>query len=91
MFIPTIWIFTDETMVSQGLNLAQLMIIFGAIAIVWIVDFFKDDQGHDVLTWFNSQHAIFRWVCYFALILITVIFGHYGGVYNAADFIYFQF
>ena len=91
MFMPTVWIFTDETMVSQGLNFAQLMIILLAIVVVWVVDFFKGEQGHDILTWFNQQHLIFRWTCYFALILVTVIFGHYGGVYSAADFIYFQF
>ncbi|MCL2403639.1 MAG: MBOAT family protein [Coriobacteriia bacterium] len=91
MFVPTFWIFTDETMINQGLNFEQLMIIFAAIIAVWIFDFFKAEKGHDVLAWLNGQHVIFRWICYFILIFTIVIFGHYGGAYNAADFIYFQF
>jgi len=91
MFAPTVWIFSDGTMVEQGLNFAQLVIIFAAIIIVWIFDFFKGEQGHDILTWFNKQHVVFRWSCYYFLIFSTIIFGHYGGAYNAADFIYFRF
>ena len=91
MFSPTFWIFVDDTMVSQGLNFAQLMIIFASIALVWVFDFFKSVKDYDVLAWFNRQHLLFRWASYLALIFIILIFGHYGGVYNATDFVYFQF
>ena len=91
MFIPTIWIFTDETMISQGLTLVQLMIIFISIGIVWIFDFFKVEMKVDVLKWFNAQHLSFRWLCYFVLIFWILLFGYHAGTYNATDFIYFQF
>lgn len=91
MFIPTVWIFTDETMISQGLNLVQLMIIFVSAGIVWVFDFFKVEMKVDILKWFNGQHLVFRWLCYYVLILWILLFGYHAGAHNAADFIYFQF
>lgn len=91
MFIPTIWIFTDDTMIQQGLNYSELMIAFASIGAVWIFDYFKTARGVGVLAKFNQQHLVFRWMCYYSLIFLVMVFGHYGGTYNAADFLYFKF
>jgi D-alanyl-lipoteichoic acid acyltransferase DltB (MBOAT superfamily) len=91
MFMPTVWIFTDGTMVQQGLEYTPLLVVLLAIAVVWLFDFFKTERKVDVLLWLNRQHIIFRWLVYYTLIFTIIIFGHYGGTYNAADFVYFQF
>lgn len=91
MFVPTIWIFTDGTMTQQGLNATEIMIALLSIGVVWVVDYLKFERRIDVLTWLTTQHLLFRWLVYYSLIFIIIIFGHYGGTYNAADFVYFKF
>ena len=91
MFMPTIWIFTDGSMVKQGLTATEIMIALLSIGAVWVVDYLKFERKVDILTWLTTQHLLFRWLVYYVLIFIIVIFGHYGGTYNAADFVYFKF
>lgn len=91
MFIPTVWIFTDKTMLAQGLTYPELMIAFASILVVWVFDFFKTERGVDIYSRFKAQPLWFRWTCYYTLIFVVMIFGHYGGTYNAADFVYFKF
>lgn len=91
MFVPTVWIFTDDTMVQQGLNYSELMIALLSILVVWVFDFFKTERKIDIYVKLTAQPLWFRWTCYYALILIVLIFGHYGGTYDASDFVYFKF
>lgn len=91
MFMPTIWIFTDGSMAKQGLTSTEIMIALLSIGAVWIVDYLKFERKVDILTWLTTQHLLFRWLVYYVGIFIIVIFGHYGGTYNAADFVYFKF
>lgn len=91
MFMPTIWIFTDGTMIHQGLTATEIMIALLSIGVVWIVDYLKVEKKVNILAWLTTQHLLFRWFVYYALIFIIIVFGHYGGTYNAADFVYFKF
>jgi len=91
MFIPTIWVFTDGSMLEQGLNASELAIAYMSILLVWGVDFLKSRRGFDWYGWIVSQPLYFRWFCYYALIFVVMIFGHYGGMYDSADFVYFKF
>lgn len=89
MFIPTVWIFSDGTLLQQGLGYSDLLVAFVSIGAVWITDWLS--LRYDLLVRFNRQHLLFRWLVYYGLILVVVVFGHYGGTYNAADFVYFRF
>jgi D-alanyl-lipoteichoic acid acyltransferase DltB (MBOAT superfamily) len=89
MFVPTVWIFSDGTMAAQGLSYSELMVAFVSIGVVWFGDWLS--LRTDVLAGLNRQHLVFRWATYYTLILVVVIFGHYGGAYDAADFVYFKF
>lgn len=91
MFMPTGWIFTDGSMLAQGLTATELNIAYVSIVIVWIVDFLKVERKFDFVTWITTQHLLFRWLVYYVLIFAVIIFGYYGGTYNAADFVYFKF
>lgn len=91
MFVPTVWIFTDDTMIKQGLNYSELMIALISIGVVWVVDYFKTERLVDLYARFKTQPLWFRWACYYGLIFTVLIFGHYGGTYDAADFVYFKF
>ena len=89
MFIPTVWIFTDGTMVEQGLSYSELVVALLSVVVVWVVDWMS--LRVDLLASFNRQHLLFRWAVYYGLILVVVVFGRYGGTYDAANFLYFKF
>jgi hypothetical protein len=89
MFLPTVWIFTDGTMTQQGLSSAELTVALLSTGLVWVLDWLS--LRLDLLTHFNRQHLLVRWAVYYGLILVVVVFGRYGGTYDAADFVYFKF
>lgn len=89
MFIPTVWIFTDGTMVEQGLSFAELMVALLSTGVVWATDWLS--LRTDLLAALNRQSLMIRWAVYYALIFSVVVFGHYGGAYDAASFVYFKF
>lgn len=79
----------DQSLVSQGLTAAELAVALSAIAALGIVEWLA--LRRDMLAALNRQHLVLRWAAYYLLILVIVIFGHYGGTYNAANFIYYKF
>lgn len=91
MFMPTFWIFTDGSMLQQGLGYSELIIALASIVLVWVIDYLKFEKGRNITLWLVAQPLYFRWFVYYALIFTIVIFGQYGGTYNAADFVYFKF
>ncbi len=89
MFSPTVWVLTDGSLVKQGLSLAELLVALLAIAGLGMYECLS--MRMDVLAALRRQHVLYRWTAYYALILAVVVFGHYGGTYNAADFLYFKY
>lgn len=89
MFLPTVWIFTDGTMAKQGLTYLELSIALLSAGAVFTLDWLS--LRTDLLASLNRQHLFVRWTVYYGLILVVVVFGRYGGTYNAADFVYFKF
>lgn len=39
----------------------------------------------------ERKNRVTRWLAYYALAFAVIIFGVYGGMYDASAFIYFQF
>jgi len=91
MFMPTVHVITDGTVTAQGLNAYQLLAVMIAIAVVWVVDYLIVEKKIHLLSWILERPLVIRWAGYYVLIFAIVIFGHYGGTYNAADFIYYKF
>ena len=89
MFSPTIWIFRDGSLLRQGLTYSELLIALLSLTALGILEWVS--LKRDLLASLNRQHITFRWAAYYALILVVVVFGHYGGTYNPADFVYFKF
>jgi alginate O-acetyltransferase complex protein AlgI len=58
---------------------------FLAIAFLEIVQFFQERTSLNALV--SRQPALVRWGIYYALIMVIILFG----VFEEAEFIYFQF
>jgi len=89
MFSPTAWVLTDGTLTRQGLSAAELSVALVSVGVLGVMEWLSINR--DVLGALNRQHLVFRWGVYYGLILTVVIFGHYGGTYNPADFLYFKY
>lgn len=57
------------------------------IILVFFVDYLNY-KGVNAFLKFREQNIIFRWLVLFGLIIIILLYGRYGPMYNAVDFIY---
>lgn len=89
MWVPTPWVFTDGTLLRQGLGSAEMLVALLSITVLFVSEYLS--QRVDLLITLRQQPLAYRWAFYYALILAIVIFGAYGGTYNAADFVYFKY
>ena len=67
-----------------GLSRANLVLLFFSIVCLIVYEIFN--HKFNIL-----RNIIVRWVLYFIIIYIILIFGIYGPGYDASQFIYFQF
>lgn len=72
------------------LNQKNFEILWFAIGILLISDLFKS-RGIVIRDVIIRQDLWFRWCVYICAIFFVLIFGIWGGTYDAASFIYFQF
>jgi hypothetical protein len=89
MFAPTLGVLSDGSLLKLGLSAAELGIALGSAALIFGAEWMS--LRRDLLVTFRGQQLAYRWVAYYVLILTIVIFGAYGGTYNATDFIYFKY
>ena len=89
MFTPTPWVFADGALLKQGLSAPELGVAILSAAAIFVVEWIS--LRKDLLAGLRRQNLLYRWAFYYALIMVIVIFGAYGGTYNAADFLYFKY
>jgi D-alanyl-lipoteichoic acid acyltransferase DltB (MBOAT superfamily) len=73
-----------------GINAWNFKILILAILVLIFVDFMKY-KGIKIRDVIISQELWCRWLCYIAFVWFILVFGIWGGSYDAAGFIYFQF
>ena len=74
---------------SLGLDKYNLIFMFVSVVLVAIFDFIR--LKVDLYKWLQQKNIIIRWIIYFTLIWIILIFGIYGPGYSENTFIYIQF
>lgn len=81
----------QTTDVNQlGLDAGNWFILRCGLIILLIVDILHE-KNISIISFLSKQEIWFRWVIYFLLLWITLMFGIYGPDYDASTFIYFQF
>lgn len=84
------WIITDGTLFSLGLDAADMFVLFAALLVLLLVSTAKY-KGMHIRQWLSEQGLWFRYSVYLAAIFCVLIFGVYGALFDASQFIYFQF
>lgn len=80
----------SETIYTFGLDKLNLRLLIYAIIFLMVVDGIKV-KGKPVRTWILKQNSWFQILCISFGAIFVVIYGMWGGDYNANAFIYFQF
>lgn len=62
--------------------------VFTLLIILLIVVDYLNYRKINVFEKFKEQNIIFRWIVLFILIVVILLYGHYGPLYNSVDFIY---
>ncbi len=91
MYSSNLQVITDGTLARLGLNPYELITVFCSFVIVWVFDYLIVEKNVPLLQKITSLPLVLRWLLYYGLIFVIVIFGHYGGTYNASDFLYYKF
>ena len=89
MFIPTVRIFHDGSLLRLGLSAPQLVVAAIAAVVVLIAEHASFEMP--LLDLLNRHPLPIRWAVYLGVVLAIVIFGRYGSAYSAATFVYFKF
>ncbi len=84
------WIFFDESLFQCGLDRKDFYLLLAAIAALMAADYGKC-RGVCVRERILKQDFWFRWLVFAGGALGILIFGVWGGAYDAKSFIYFQF
>jgi len=72
------------------LNYKNWILLIVMFAVVMYIDYLKE-KGVNVREKISKQNIFFRWVLYYILIMSIMVFGLYGGSYDASSFIYGKF
>ena len=83
------WVLFDGSMLSMGLDGAELNVLIAAMAVLLTVSVLQ--QSGSVRERLDRQVFWFRYGIYLALLLATVVFGLYGPTFNTTQFLYMQF
>ncbi len=79
----------NNSLFDAGLNYKNMHGLMVFVLILFGVDIISAKVK--TLDWLEKQNYLFKLFIYEALIMGIIIFGIYGGNYDAAQFIYFQF
>lgn len=69
-----------------GLTRNEVIWMWAIIATTIVMDILRSKM--DMIKWFNECNFIIRWVVYFILLVVFIVFGVYGGSFDNSDFIY---
>lgn len=82
--------FLNGSLYDLGLSSKSIKILLFGIVMIIFADYMKY-RGIKIREVILAQELWCRWLCYFAAFGFILIFGVWGGSYDASSFIYFQF
>ena len=88
--IGNISILWNGALYELGVSARGFQVMFLSIVVLLVADFMKY-KGIQVRKLILEQELWCRWICYIVIVMFIMIFGIWGGSYDAASFIYFQF
>lgn len=88
---PTPWRLFDGSIYTLGLDRIEMNILFVALIMLFLVDFVRYKAKQTIDTFLMEQNLWFEWAMIILTIVMIFVYGEYGPVFDAKQFIYFQF
>ena len=88
--VGNIHILWDGSLYELGLSAKSFMVLVFGIAVMIVAVFLKY-RGIRIRDILIEQELWCRWLCYITAFWFILVFGVWGGSYDASSFIYFQF
>lgn len=88
---PTPWLLFNGGIYDLGLDRVQMNILIVSLVILVMIDIIRYLKGQTLDLFLFEQNIWFEWCVIIILILMIFIFGVYGPIFDAKQFIYFQF
>lgn len=85
------WVLFDDSLYGLGVNRFQTNILLVALFILFAADLIRYRKKQRIDEFLMVQNIWFRWLFLFVMIVMIAVYGVYGPVYDAKQFIYFQF
>ena len=84
------WVLTDGTLVNQEFDLKEWIVFGVSLGIALIIEIIQESSV-SIYQRLQSQGIIVRWIVYYSIIIVLLVFGIYGSIFDANNFIYFQY
>ncbi len=77
----------DGRIFELGIDQKNMFVLFVATLVLLLVSVLQEN-GMKLRETLAKQNIVFRWSIYLIALIVVLVFGIYGPMYNAADFIY---
>lgn len=84
------WVLTDGTLVNQGVDLKEWIVLIVSLLLAFMIELLQE-HGISIYEKMQNECIVVRWIAYYAVIIILLVFGIYGSIFDASNFIYFQY
>ena len=74
-----------------GLDCLDAVVVFAAVLILWIADFYRERKGCGIGEWVARLPMLLRWMLVFLAAAAILLTGVYGPGYAPAEFFYGRF
>ena len=77
----------DGRIFELGIDEKNMFVLFVSVLVLLLVSVLQEN-GMKIRETIAKQNIVFRWSIYLIALIVVLVFGIYGPMYNAADFIY---
>ena len=84
-------VFFNGSLYELGLERFEANVLMAALVILLLVDLVRWRKNQRLDAFLQGQNLWFRWLVCIVLFVMVWVYGVYGPVYDASQFIYFQF
>ena len=85
------WVLFDGSFYQLGISRIQANVLLVAMVVLLLADLIRERKKQRIDEFLAEQNLWFRWLVLIFMLVLVIVYGAYGQVYDAKQFIYFQF
>lgn len=85
------WVLFNGSLYELGISRQQANVLLVALVLLLLTDLIRERKKQRIDEFLSAQNLWFRWLVLIFMLVLVIVYGAYGQVYDAKQFIYFQF